>query len=316
MRNYIISLFISILLAGTTISAEAQLSGLLGGKDKKNPIGNLLGGGDGDDKAGAGNGLGALLDGLGGKNTPGKSSSSGALGTIGNIFESAKNTNLGPVGRYVLGRDLAARMLGNYKVSKSDDIRVTYLQNLVANLLIASRLGSNFKDPTVVLLDSEIINAFAAPGGFVFVSTGMLDFVENEDELAFVLAHEISHIEMDHGLNAIKQNEGSKLFQSATEGMGAGGLFDDLLAFGENGFGKDLEAEADIRGAQIASSLGYDWKAGVSVIQRLDSITSRKHATGYPKDRAANLKKGSNAYSVNADNMIARTARFNKVMNR
>ena len=50
MKNYILTLFVTILLAGTTISAEAQLSGLLGGKDKKNPLGNLLGGGDGDGK--------------------------------------------------------------------------------------------------------------------------------------------------------------------------------------------------------------------------------------------------------------------------
>ncbi len=44
----------------------------------------------------------------------------------------------------------------------------------------------------------------------MFVTTGMLKFLRNEDELAFVLAHEVAHIELDHGLNAIKQNEGCK----------------------------------------------------------------------------------------------------------
>ena len=310
-------------------NAHAQLGGLLGGGDNSNPLGGILkGGGDnsgggnsgglggllGGGDSGGGGGLGGLLGGDGsGDGSGGGLSNMGGL--VGQTLKSAENTNLGPVGRYVLGRELAARMLGNYDVVDETDPRLGYLQNVVVNLLNASRLTKNYKYPVVVLLDEpDVVNAFAAPGGFVFVTTGMLGFVENEDELAFVLAHEIAHIEMDHGLNAIKQNEGAKLFQSATADMGAGGLFGELLAWGENGFSKDLEQEADLRGGQIAGSLGYDWKAGVKVIERLETITSRKHGSGYPDDRAAKLREGAGASNIPADLLAARAQRFTEAL--
>jgi len=317
--------------------AHAQLGGLLGGGDNSNPLGGILKGGGNNNSGGSGGGLGGLLGGgnsdsgggLGGLLGGGNSDSGGGLGgllggggdgggglsnpagLIGQTLKSAQNTNLGPVGRYVLGRELAARMLGNYKVADENDPRLVYLRNVVVNLLSASRLTKNYRNPVVVLLDEpDVVNAFAAPGGFVFITTGMLDFVENEDELAFVLAHEIAHIEMDHGLNAIRQNEGAKLFKSATADMGVGGLFGELLAWGENGFSKDLEGEADLRGGQIAGSLGYDWKAGVKVIERLETITSRKHGSGYPDDRAAKLREGAGSSDVPAEGLAARTKRF------
>lgn len=303
-------------------SAHAQLGGLLGGGEKSNPLGGILKGGN---KSGSGGGLGGLLGGggnggaLGGLLGGGGKSGSGGLsnptGLIGQTLKSAQNSNLGPVGRYVLGRELSARMLGNYKVADENDLRLVYVRSVVLNLLNASRLTKNYKNPVVILLDEPgVVNAFATPGGFVFITTGMLDFVKNEDELAFVLAHEIAHIEMDHGLNAIKQNEGAKLFKSATADMGFGGLFGGMLAWAENGFSKDLEGEADLRGGEIAGSLGYDWNAGVRVIERLETITSRKHGSGYPDDRAANLKKGAGSSNVPANALAARTKRFTKAV--
>lgn len=341
-NSLIVGCFVLFMLAS---NADAQLGGLLGGGDNSNPLGGILkGGGDGD-SGGSGGGLSGLLGGgngdsgggglgglLGGGNGDSGGGGLGGLlgggdgdgggllgggGLIGQTLKSAQNTNLGPVGRFVLGRELAARMLGNYELVDENDPRLTYLRNVVVNLLSASRLTKNYKDPVVVLLDEpDVVNAFAAPGGFVFVTTGMLAFVENEDELAFVLAHEIAHIEMDHGLNAIKQNEGAKLFQSATADMGGGGLFGELLAWGENGFSKDLEGEADLRGGQIAGSLGYDWKAGVKVIERLESITSRKHGSGYPDDRAAKLREGAGSSNVAADMFALRASRFAEAIGR
>ena len=239
------------------------------------------------------------------------------MGLIGDALESAENTNLGPVGRYVLGRELAARMIGINDVVQDGDPRLDYLRILTANLLRSSRVTATYKDPVVILFDTpDKINAFAAPGGFVFVTTGLLNFVENEDELAFVLAHEIAHIEMDHGLNAIRQNEGSKLFQSATGDMGLGGLFGDLLSWGENGYSKDLEQEADLRGGEIVASLGYDWQSGINVIKRLEEMTGHTHASGYPADRAAKLKAGAGGSPVSEALFSKRKQRFDAVMSK
>jgi predicted Zn-dependent protease len=231
--------------------------------------------------------------------------------TIKKAQKSVENTNLGPMGRYVLGRNLAARVLGAYKTVSPSDPRLAYLRKVAISIMQASRRSTTYIDPVVILLDApDVINAFAAPGGFMFVTTGMLKFLRNEDELAFVLAHEVAHIELDHGLNAIKQNEGAKIFAEATADANGDGLFSAFRDFAENGFSQSLEGEADIRGAQIATSLGYDFTQGVEVIRRLEAITSRKHGTGYPDNRQQRLREGAGGTAISAEFVEIRTRRY------
>ncbi len=275
------------------------LSGMLGGSDGNNPLSGMLGG--------SGNGNSEL-------GSDGDSSSQGLFSVMQDVLDSAKNTNLGPMGRYVLGRNLSARIIGGSAVIEASDPRVAYVRNVAITIMQSSRYGANYVDPVVILLDDDkLINAFAAPGGFVFITTAMLDFLKNEDELAFVLAHEIAHIELDHGLSAIKQNEGAKLFSKGTQAMGVdegGNMFGGFLDFAENGYSKDLEAEADMRGAKLASALGYDYQAGIAVIKRLEKITGRAHGTGYPEDRARLLESGSGGNVVAAEAVQIRTQRY------
>jgi len=231
--------------------------------------------------------------------------------TIKKAQKSVENTNLGPMGRYVLGRNLAARVLGAYKPVSPSDPRLAYLRKVAISIMQASRRSTTYIDPVVILLDApDVINAFAAPGGFMFVTTGMLKFLRNEDELAFMLAHEVAHIELDHGLNAIKQNEGAKIFAEATADANGDGLFSAFRDFAENGFSQSLEGEADIRGAQIAASLGYDFTQGVEVIRRLEAITSRKHGTGYPDNRQQRLREGAGGTAISAEFVEIRTRRY------
>ncbi len=72
------------------------------------------------------------------------------------------------------------------------------------SLVIFSDRPETFGGYHFLLLDSNEINAFAAPGGLILVTRGMLQCCANEDELAAVLAHEIAHVEKKHGLTAIK----------------------------------------------------------------------------------------------------------------
>lgn len=231
--------------------------------------------------------------------------------TIKKAQESSKNTELGPMGRYVLGRNLAARVLGAYKPVDPADPRLTYLRHVAISIMQASRRSTTFVDPVVILLDApEVINAFAAPGGFIFVTTGMLKFLKNEDELAFVLAHEVAHIELDHGLNAIKQNEGAKIFAEATADENDEDPFAAFRNFAENGFSQNVEGEADIRGAQIAAGLGYDITQGIEVIHRLETVTGREHGTGYPANRKKRLLEGASGAPVSAESFEIRKRRY------
>ena len=236
--------------------------------------------------------------------------------TIKKAQESSKNTELGPMGRYVLGRNLAARVLGAYTPVDPADPRLTYLRHVAISIMQASRRSTTFVDPVVILLDApDVINAFAAPGGFIFVTTGMLKFLKNEDELAFVLAHEVAHIELDHGLNAIKQNEGAKIFAEATADENGEDPFAAFRNFAENGFSQSVEGEADIRGAQIAAGLGYDITQGIEVIRRLETVTARKHGTGYPENRQERLRKSAIGVAVSAESVEIRKRRFQREIN-
>ncbi|MEW6076752.1 MAG: M48 family metalloprotease [Thermodesulfobacteriota bacterium] len=101
----------------------------------------------------------------------------------------------------VFGRDLAARILGNYQLLDND--RVNRYVNLVGNAvaLYAGRPEIKFH---FAVLDSAECNAFAAPGGYVFITRGALDLMENEAQLAGVLGHEIAHINEKHIIKELK----------------------------------------------------------------------------------------------------------------
>lgn len=164
------------------------------------------------------------------------------------------------------GRELAARILGNYNLV--DDEKVNRYVNLVGKAL-ALYAGRPELRYHFGVLDSDEINAFAAPGGYVFITRGALMKMDNEAQLAGVLAHEIAHIVKKHVVN--------ELNIKGTEGSGVGGLasliggptasvrgaleqaLDDAADILFNrGYKVKDEIEADSVGTLVASVAGYD----------------------------------------------------------
>ena len=142
----------------------------------------------------------------------------------------------------------------------------------------------------------------------------MLNFLENEDELAFVLAHEIGHIELDHGLNAVIQKTSGDLFKKGAGGMGVSdSFFGGMIDFAENGYSKDLEMEADGRGAILAVRAGYDVNAALNVIKKFEKKTGHTHASGYPDDRSAIIKEISKT-NISPEILSFRKKRFQKII--
>ena len=115
-----------------------------------------------------------------------------------------------------------------------------------------------------VVLDTEGVNAFAAPGGFVHITKGLLGLMKNEAELAGVLAHEIVHVTEKHTVNAIQKNN---MVSVASDEVGSsGGLAQSLVTkFAEaayknilnNEFSRNDEEESDEKGVQLANKVGY-----------------------------------------------------------
>jgi predicted Zn-dependent protease len=133
------------------------------------------------------------------------------------------------------------------------------------------------------VMDSDSVNAFAAPGGYVFITRGLLLRMRNEAELAGVLAHEIGHVLKRHHLVAIQKNAktglAANLMSIAVDNSSGGygewkkkaiGASTELYA---RGLDKEDEFEADRLGVVIAARAGYDPYGLPSVLQTLDSMS-------------------------------------------
>ena len=123
------------------------------------------------------------------------------------------------------------------------------------------------------VLDSGIINAFALPGGFIYVTRGMLMHMNSESELAAVLGHEIAHVTEKHALRRQSRQKGLSVLNSIIWQLtGQPGLYELGNMFGGvllSGYSRDFELEADEAGAQFMAKAGYSPEAMIDTIDIL-----------------------------------------------
>jgi predicted Zn-dependent protease len=159
-----------------------------------------------------------------------------------------------------IGREVAANLAARYHLVE-DAAKVHYV-NLVGQAVV--RHCDRQKIPYHFgILHTAEINALAAPGGYVFITQGLLDSLKDESELAGVLAHEVTHITRQHVVKAIRQAnllEGGKDLASATgkDMSQYSQLSDFSVNLLSNGLSRDDELEADKLGTVLAAKAGYD----------------------------------------------------------
>ena len=156
-----------------------------------------------------------------------------------------------------LGAEVSTRIRARYGVVQ-DQAAHRYVSLVGMALVMASaKPGPNWK---FIILDTDAVNAFAAPGGFVHITKGALANLKSESELAGVLAHEIIHVTDKHTIRAIQKG---KLVQMGADETVAGNsalmskLADKAYEVIESGFGRGEELEADEKGIVIANAVGY-----------------------------------------------------------
>jgi beta-barrel assembly-enhancing protease len=133
------------------------------------------------------------------------------------------------------------------------------------------------------VLDSTDVNAFATPGGTIFITNGLLQRLNNESELAGVLAHEIVHVLRKHHLAALQKaarmDIASMLAGEALKGKANSEVLDKAVKAGTEvyarGLDKDDEFEADRMGIVIATRAGYDPYGLPAVLQMLDAMNAQ-----------------------------------------
>jgi len=155
----------------------------------------------------------------------------------------------------------------------------TYVRSVGLKLAKVSDMP-NLKFTITVLNDSKV-NAFALPGGFVYITRGLLALAENEAEMAGVLAHEIGHVTARHTAERYSQamatNIGLTMLGVLTSGSGAGGSINQIAGLGAQlylqGYSREQELESDLLAIKYMSRAGYDPKALQSFFQKMQAHT-------------------------------------------
>ena len=205
------------------------------------------------------------------------------VGAAGAEVISSINETFTPEQQYYVGRGVAAIILVQYKPYR-DEQATAYLNTLGQALSLASAQPFLYKGYRFMILDSDEINAFATPGGHIFLSRGMIRLAESEDELAGILAHEITHVVLQHGMKSIKS---SRITSSVVDALAttAGALTDNQIVelaatfsgsvddvaqtLVTSGYSRATEREADAGAVEILLSVGYDPYALIRVLERM-----------------------------------------------
>ncbi|HZI19542.1 MAG TPA: M48 family metallopeptidase [Pyrinomonadaceae bacterium] len=209
-----------------------------------------------------------------------------------------------------LGRMTAREYAGQLPLVEDERV-VSYVQRL-GERLAARAPGYGFEYRFAVVASPDV-NAFALPGGFVFVNAGAVLAAESEGELAGVLAHEIAHVALRHGTNqaskAYLAKTGLNFIQAVTGGeetrlgkfVGSLGSAGAELIFLR--FSRASESEADLEGARLMASAGYEPREMASFFSRLgERSVERPHELlsdhPHPHERVAAIERHARSLGV------------------
>jgi beta-barrel assembly-enhancing protease len=179
-----------------------------------------------------------------------------------------------------LGRQAAAETDKQMPILDSS-LLTAYVNDLGKKIAAASRRpGIQY---TFKIVNTDEVNAFSLPGGYIYVNRGLLDFVQNEGELAGVLAHEVGHVVAYHSMNDVARrywiDQGMNQLKQA-------GMLDNqqvvdmlqkyggpILLFTDRKFSREEESEADLLGLYNVVRAGYDPQGLVLALNRLSNFT-------------------------------------------
>ena len=245
--------------------------------------------------------------------------------------------DLDPSEEHYIGRTVAAQIVSmpQYKLSQ-DQALTAYVTRVGLGVAMTNdRVRHTFAGYHFAVLDTDEVNALACPGGTIFVSKGLLAKATSEDEVAAILAHEIAHVTLRHGLEQIKKANLASAFQylgsGALQAAGSNSadlqelakVFDDSVkdvvgALITSGYSREAEAQADQLGRALLGGTGYDPQALTRVLAKMGEVGGEggmfaTHPS--PADRQQTLITPL-PYAADPAGQAARAARFAAVAKR
>ena len=247
-------------------------------------------------------------------------------------FEAAAE-RITPDQEYYIGRAVAAGILSAYKIWNGSPALTSYLNLICAAIVINSPQPSLYNGYHVAILDTNEINAFATSAGHIFVTRGLINAAKTEDSLAGVIAHEVAHIQLRHGIKSIKSSRVTQaILLAATAGVGnligmdvnemteildesVGEILQTMI---NSGFSREQEYEADIAAMHLMAATGYQPESLINMLKELDAVHIVGSGLGkthpIPKQRIYFAERALNRFDLD-DTELNRHERFNDALN-
>lgn len=220
-----------------------------------------------------------------------------------------------PEQEYYIGRTVGALVLSKYPVYGNIPVN-QYLNTLGQTLAAASDLPEVFGGYHVLVLDSDEVNAFATPSGLIFVTRGLIRCCRTEDALAAVLAHEIGHVQLRHGMRSIEKARVTEaltvIAQESAKTLGSreiaqltqtfsGAISDIANTMINNGYSRSFEYQADQAALVILQRVGYSSTGLIDMLTLMETKMkpggldfSKTHPA--PRDRITELQQHERAF--------------------
>jgi predicted Zn-dependent protease len=237
-----------------------------------------------------------------------------------------------PEQEYYIGRAVGAVVLSKYPAYANTQVN-QYINTLGQTLAAASNKPEIFGGYHFVVLDSDDINAFATPSGLVFVTRGLIRCCPTEDALAAVLAHEIGHVQLRHGMQSIEKarvtealtvlaqegakNLGSREVAQLTETF-SGAISDIANSMINKGYSRTFEYQADQASVALVQRVGYNPEGLVDMLAVMEKKLkpggldfAKTHPA--PRDRITEIQSHNRTFTPVATPTI-RQERFLKAI--
>lgn len=231
---------------------------------------------------------------------------------------------------YYIGRAVSALVLSKYPVYQNEAL-TAYINRVGNAVAVYSERPEIYAGYHFLVLDTDEVNALSAPGGFIFITKGLLKRCRNEEMIGNILAHEVGHVAAKHGLKSIKKSrlidafkimgtEAAKKYgpqelaelTAAFEGV-LSDIVEDLI---ERGYDRKYEHEADQLGVKDAAMTGYDPRGMADFLQTMVDDSAGQSDKGWFKthpsaqDRLGKVTKQISDIKPLPSEQKVRTSRF------
>lgn len=184
---------------------------------------------------------------------------------------------ISPNQQIVLGQQLDSAIMANpdeYPILDEGqyDDAYQYLQGILDEILASDDLRyEQFPWEIKIIQDDDVLNAFAAPGGFMYVYTGLIKYLDTEDDLAGVLGHEVAHADLEHSARMMERNYGAQVLLSIVLGDGSAQIGNIAAGLAGLSFSRSFESDADARSVEYLADTRYNCAATRSFFEKLEA---------------------------------------------